>query len=447
MGRDRRVRGRRLRRPRHVWFSRALWKQRLVFWLGGAAVGLAAVLFAWLADFTHALLQVAIARFSYLPLLATPLGFAAIAAITVRFFPGSQGSGIPQAIAARSLSDRAARVTLISPRLAAGKIGLTVMGLLVGASVGREGPTVQVGAAVMHEAGRLAGGSYRGLILAGGAAGIAAAFNTPLAGIVFAIEELSRSYEQRSSGLVLTTVIVAGLVSLVLLGDYTYFGHSRAVMGAAGDWIAVPICALVGGVVGGAFSRTVVAAARGWPPPLGHLMRRQPVVYAALCGLLVAAIGVVSGGTTYGTGYAEAKGLIEGTASVPWGFGILKLAATTLSTISGIPGGIFSPSLAVGAGVGAHLAALLPGTAAEVVVLLAMTGYFAGVVQAPITSFVIVLEMTNNHAMALPLMAVAILAYGVSRLVCPKPIYHALAEQFIEAQAERTGRAGGSPPS
>jgi H+/Cl- antiporter ClcA len=218
-------------------------------------------------------------------------------------------------------------------------------------------------------------------------------------------------------------------------------------MGAAGDWIAVPICALVGGVVGGAFSRTVIAAARGWPPPLGHLMRRHPVVYAALCGLLVAAIGVVSGGTTYGTGYDEAKGLVEGTAPVPWGFGILKLAATTLSSVSGLPGGIFSPSLAVGAGVGAHLAALLPGTAAEVVVLLAMTGYFAGVVQAPITSFVIVLEMTNNHAMALPLMAVAILAYGVSRLVCPKPIYHALAEQFIEAQAERSGRAGGSPPS
>ena len=122
---------------------------------------------------------------------------------------------------------------------------------------------------------------------------------------------------------------------------------------------------------------------------------------------------------------------MEGTAAVPWDFGLLKLAATVLSTVSGMPGGIFSPSLAVGAGLGANVGPLLPGVPVDAAVLLGMTGYFAGVVQAPITAFVIVLEMTNDHAMALPLMAVALLAYGVSRLVCPHPVYHALAEGFI----------------
>ena len=112
---------------------------------------------------------------------------------------------------------------------------------------------------------------------------------------------------------------------------------------------------------------------------------------------------------------------MEGTAAVPWDYGLLKLAATVLSTVSGLPGGIFSPSLAVGAGLGANVGALLPGVPVDVAVLLGMTGYFAGVLQAPITAFVIMLEMTNDHAMALPLMAVALLAYGVSRLVCPPP--------------------------
>ena len=122
---------------------------------------------------------------------------------------------------------------------------------------------------------------------------------------------------------------------------------------------------------------------------------------------------------------------MEGTAAVPWDYGLLKLAATVLSTVSGLPGGIFSPSLAVGAGLGANVGALLPGVPVDVAVLLGMTGYFAGVVQAPITAFVIMLEMTNDHAMAVPLMAVALLAYGVSRLVCPHPVYHALAEGFV----------------
>jgi len=411
--------------------SRALWRQRVTFWLGGLAVGVAAIVFAKAADLAYSILWVGVARAPWLPLLVTPLGFAAIVLITRRFFAGSQGSGIPQAIAARRLRDEGSRRGLVSLRLAAGKVALTVLGLLVGAAVGREGPTVQVGAAVMHEAGRLAGGSYRGLILAGGAAGIAAAFNTPLAGIVFGIEELSRSFEQRTSGLVLTTVIIAGLVSLGLVGDYAYFGHSEATVRTAGGWAAVPVCGLVGGLLGGGFSRLVVRAARGWPGVAGRLTARHPVAYAGLCGLMVAVIGVVSGGTTYGTGYVEARGLVEGTAAVPWDYGLLKLAATVLSTVSGLPGGIFSPSLAVGAGLGANVGALLPGVPVDVAVLLGMTGYFAGVVQAPITAFVIMLEMTNDHAMALPLMAVALLAYGVSRLVCPHPVYHALAEGFV----------------
>src|SRR6185437_5494409 len=148
------------------------------------------------------------------PFLVTPAGFAVSAYLTRRFFPGAQGSGIPQVIAARKLDGLEARSRLVSLRLAAAKIGLLLLGLLCGASSGREGPTVQVGAATMFFLGRIEPHRQPGLLLAGSAA----AFNAPLAGIIFGIEEMSRSFEQRSSVLVLVAVIAAGLTSQALVG-------------------------------------------------------------------------------------------------------------------------------------------------------------------------------------------------------------------------------------
>jgi H+/Cl- antiporter ClcA len=151
-----------------------------------------------------------------------------------------------------------------------------------------------------------------------------------------------------------------------------------------------------------------------------------------LCGLAVAICGVVSGSTIYGTGYTEVKGALESGAPLPESFGLLKFLATALAAISGIPGGIFSPSLAVGAGLGSNVAAYFHDTPLAAIMLLGMVSYFAGVVQAPITAFVIVTEMTGEHTMVVPLMTAALIAYATSRWVCEEGIYHALAKGFIE---------------
>lgn len=409
------------------------WRSRTVFWCGGALAGLAAALFAIAADEAQALFREILKVSPYLPLGLTPLGFAVSVAVAKRFFPGSQGSGIPQAIAAREVHDEALRKRLVSLRIAFGKVLLTLLGLLCGASIGREGPTVQVGASILHAVGRISQRHYQGVILAGSAAGVAAAFNTPLAGIVFAIEEMSRSFEQRTSGLVLTTVIIAGMASMALLGNYTYFGHTAVSLVSVTHWLAVPLCGVCGGFLGGIFSQVVVMVSRVRTGPLRAFMSRYPVVFAASCGLLVALLGLASGGTIYGTGYQEAKALLDGGSGVPASFGLMKMGATILSSLSGLPGGIFAPSLAIGAGLGSNLSALLPETPVAAVVILGMVGYFAGVVQAPITSFVIVMEMTDDHAMALPLMATALIGYSVSRFMGTEPIYHALAQAFIPA--------------
>lgn len=420
------------------WISPRRWVQRLLFWGGAVAVGAAAVLFATASERAHRAFEGMLDRAWWLPLLLMPAGIALIALVSRRLFPGTQGSGIPQTIAALNLEDQRERDKLLSIRIAVGKVGLTVCGLLCGASVGREGPTVQVGAAIMHALGKV--GRFpklemdRALILAGGAAGVAAAFNTPLAGIVFAIEELSRSYEQRTNGTILAAVIFAGLTSLALLGNYTYFGTSAVTLGSdPRTWSAIAAIGVVGGLAGGLFSWMLIVASRGLPGWLGRVARARPIAFAAACGLVLAVIGLASGSTTYGTGYAETRSILQGTGEVPASFGLLKLLATLVSYLSGIPGGIFAPSLAVGAGIGANLAELITFVPAGAVVILAMAAYFSGVVQAPLTAFVILIEMTDKHEIVLPLMAVALIANGASRLVCRQPLYKALAERFVRA--------------
>ena len=131
----------------------------------------------------------------------------------------------------------------------------------------------------------------RALVLAGGAAGVAAAFNTPLAGVVFAIEELSHSFEARTSGTVFTAVIIAGITTLALMGNYTYFGQASAALDFGRGWVAVVLCGVAGGLSGGLFSAVLVRAARGLPGSIGRLLMSHPVAFAACCGLALAAIG------------------------------------------------------------------------------------------------------------------------------------------------------------
>jgi len=419
-----------LRQSKRKLFSIDAWKVRLVFWAGAFLVGGVCAAFAVLSGWADELFHENAGAHPWLPFLITPLGLAAIAWLTDNLFPGSQGSGIPQAIAALEMQGKS---TVLSIRIAIGKILLTILGLASGASIGREGPSVHVGASIMHSLGRYARFPVhymeRGLILSGGAAGIAAAFNTPLAGIVFAIEEMSKSFEQRTSGIVTTALVFSGLVSLAVLGQYHYFGTSDASMPGFNAWLAVPVCGVFGGVLGGLFTHSLLFTTRLIAP----VVKTHPYLIALGCGIAVALFGYFSDLQTSGTGYHAAKAIITGEADYDPGFPLMKMGATLVSYLSGIPGGIFAPSLATGAGVGVDLGHWLPVAPLSVMVLLGMVAYFSGVVQSPITAFVIVMEMTNNQDMLLALMATSFIAYGSSHLVCPQPLYHTLAQAFIDA--------------
>lgn len=407
----------------------SVWPRRFASAIGAVLVGLVALAFAFLADGAQHLFAGATHQNVWIAALAPPLGLAAVVALTRWLAPNTKGSGIPQVILAAREPEKGISSGLVSLRAAAAKLVLSVAALGVGASAGREGPTVQIGASLMAAVHRVFRVPFTpGVIIAGGAAGVSAAFNTPLAGVAFAIEELAAAYEQRLTVLVMAAVVIAGLVSLGLAGDYLYFG---AVHGTLALQSAVTIAVLsgaVGGVCGGLFSRLLLLASARTSGAL-KLIRQRPVAWAALCGVVVAGLGLATGGATWGTGYEAARSMVEGNAGSPW-FAPAKLAATLVTAMSGVPGGIFAPSLATGAGIGDLMANFFPGEPRGPIVLLGMIAFFVGVVRAPLTGVVIVAEMTGARGLILPLFIAAIVADAAGALLCRERLYHGLAKRM-----------------
>lgn len=365
----------------------------------------------------------------WLALAWTPLLTLAVLWWTRRFAPGAAGSGIPQVV--RALDDEAdpaEQRRLVSPAVSLHKVGLVSAGLLAGLSIGREGPTVQVGAGIMAHARRWLSPRSRidthDLMVAGAAAGIAAAFNTPLGGIVFALEQLTRRRGIVHSTLVIAAIVLAGLVAVSAFGSETYFGRLRVqslTWSLLGPGLLV---ALASGVAGGLFARLLIASARGAGDRLGLWRAQYPFRFAAACAFAVALIGLVTAGQTAGAGYAPTRALLDGQGDMPGLYTLLKFCATWLSAWTGVPAGVFAPSLAIGAGLG-HDVATLTGVGAEAaipLIALGMVGFLSASTQGPITAFIIVMEMVAGQSMVLSLMACSMVAAGVSRVISP-PLY------------------------
>ncbi len=433
MAHDFRIDIRRLRTSLLMWLSVRHWRRQTVFFGGGLAVGAAAVAMAKGGMRRNRRSTRILAWQPTAPLVITPLAYAVAAYVTMRWFNGAQGSGIPQIIAANELpSTSQTRDGMVSMRVAIGKALLLVFLLVCGASIGREGPSVQIGAAVdavrrparRHPPrGRPASRRRRG--------GRRRAFNTPLAGVVFAIEELGRRFEQRTNG----TVILDRPARRHSLGHARRKLHLfRLIAANLSGWPDI-LAVLVCGVVGGALAACSASCSSGESSTFPGCGAAGPIekmaLFAGACGLIVGVIGLATGGATFGTGYSQAKDIIQGRQPSALVFRPSKTIVTLLSSMCGIPGGLFAPSLSAGAGFGHALEPFLPMVPPETVALLGVVGYFSGVVQSPLTAFVIVMEMTGDHDMMLPLMATSLLAYAVSRMVCKYPVYHAIAHSMV----------------
>ncbi len=460
------------RTPEPIGGSDAPWKVLLVTSIAAILTGFAAWYFVLAEDWGATLLDRLRGHDTLLgyqidgPLrIILPAAFMAVMMMLIvvvqrKWFSGTEGTGIPQAIAALKIGSCKERSMMLSLRIAFGKTILLTGALLSGITVGREGPSVHVGACLMQLSSRFVRMPpwlmERGLILAGSAAGIAAAFNTPIAGVIFCFEEVGRTFDKKSVACVIRTVALACAVGVFFMGDYHFYTEANREVAlplgflSGGDWagfvaeirqwIAVPIIGIIGGFLGGWFGRFVVSASAFTGPRLV----KHPWITGGVLGLLLALVAVCSFGESYGGGYAQAKQMLvsaheTGAPEAVWYYPIAKAGASFISLVSAIPGGLFDPSLATGAGLGQVTYPLFsdfiaPGIGLPQVMMLFMAAYFAGVVQSPITVFAIMFEMTGAYGMILPLMFAAMIGAMVANRICEPSIYEALARQFLVAK-------------
>ena len=363
-------------------------------------------------------------------LLFPAAGSLGIGYLLWRFFPNARGSGVPQTKAA--LFARDGRITM---RTVLGKFFCTSVTLASGIPLGREGPSVQVGAGIGSVLGRTLGLSneqVKKLIPVGAAAAIAAAFNTPLAAVVFSLEEILGDLNAPIMGGVVLASATAWMVLRLLLGDHPLFKVPQYHLVSSAEFGVYAVLGVAGGVVSAIFAKLLLGMRARFLRLPQNTVWFQPL----LGGLVVGGMGWFVP-QVLGVGYGFVGDALNGNMAVRLMLVllVLKLIAVTTSYASGNAGGIFGPSLFLGAMLGGAVGAaahhLFPASTAlpGAYALVGMGAVFAGVVRAPMTSVLIIFEMTQDYAVIVPLMIANLVSLFVASLLQHEPIYEALAVQ------------------
>lgn len=416
-------------------------KLHLLTFLVGGLCGLAAVAFHWLLESLQNGVIYRIAgtlspwRAPLLILVPAVGGLVAGAALYF-YAPEARGSGIPQVKTAFLLEGGQ-----IPFRVIPAKMLLPAINIGTGASLGREGPTVQICAAIASFLGRvfdLSRESLRSLVPVGAAAGLAAAFNTPIAAVTFTLEEILGDTAAKPLGSIVIASVIASVVERWLLGEHALFSVPPYRLNSVSELPFYLLLGLVAGLAAVTFNVSLLRL-RAWFRDQRHVPAwATPGAGGLVLGLLgLSALLLTGSPSIFGVGYQQlATGLQGGMPlKLMLILGVFKLAATVVSYSSGSSGGIFGPSLYIGGmlggvvGIFASFALGNPATQPGAFVLVGMGAVFAGIVRAPITSIVIIFEMTNNYSIILPLMAANITSYALARHLSPMPIYDALLMQ------------------
>lgn len=398
-------------------------------------VGLLAGLFGFAFKFSIEYVHIGIHCFAsninnwwewlYLPVIGFIGG--SIAGYCVQIVPQASGSGIPEVRLALHRAGKEIQRRNIFFKFIGG-----IAGIGTGLSMGREGPTVQIGAScgtLISRMFNLKGKRQKNLVASGAGAGLAAAFNTPIAGVLFVVEELAHNFSAKF----LAPCIIASVTASVVIRHCSGNKLSYAVPVLPGDFELnqLPVYIVVGllaGLLGVVFIQSIIKSLDSFSSIKGFPKWLQVGFAGLITGIVAIHIPEVTG-----DGHAGVEMLLNGKVLlfiIPLWF-VLKLLLTSLAYGSGAPGGLFAPSLLCGAAVGLFVGSiteqLFPGIIKpEVVALVGMASFFTAVVRTPITAAVIIFEMTGNYHSILPIMFSCILADVVSSKLFPRAIYPAL---------------------
>ena len=395
----------------------------------GALTGLAVVAFILLTERMGMRLYPA-GGAPWRRLLFPVVGSLGIGYLLYRYFPNARGSGVPQTKAA--LFAREGRITL---RTVLGKFFCTSATLASGIPLGREGPSVQVGAGIASVLGRSLGlrsEQVKNLIPVGAAAAIAAAFNTPLAAVVFSLEEIVGDLHAPVMGAVVLASATAWMVLRVFLGNHPLFTVPQYQLVHPAEFAFYGVLGVAGGLVSVAFTKLLLGIRARFLRFPRKTLWFQPLAGGLLVGLMGWFVPQVMG-----VGYGYVGDALNGRMAfnLMLLLVVLKLFAVTTSYASGNAGGIFGPSLFIGAMLGGSVGTLahhlLPAYTATpgAYALVGMGAVFAGVVRAPMTSVLMIFEMTQDYAVIVPLMIANLVSLFIASRLQEEPIYEALAVQ------------------
>lgn len=420
--------------------------QAIPFWVASAITGIIAVAYAKLFDLAEHTVLLLADKAWWMLFVTCPIFFFLSWWVVKRYSPASRGSGIPQVMAAIDLSnpkDNHKVGYLLGLRVLLTKIGSSLLLVCGGGAIGREGPTIQIAGSVFKWVNDLTPATWpkvprKNMVITGAAAGLAAAFNTPLGGIVFAVEELAKNHFKFFRTPLFVAVIIAGLTAQALLGPYLYLGYPQV---SGSNWyIFFPIIVVAGICgMGGAWMSKIIIYILQWKKTFKPNKHKVLLVLSA--AFIMAAMGSFISTSALGPGKEIMNDLLFTHQKQPvWYLPIVRFIGPIVSFTSGGAGGVFAPALSTGATFGAVVANWMSFTEANanLLILSGMVGFLTGLTRSPFTSAILVLEMTDRHSVIFHLMLAGMISNLSAWTIDRKSLYDHLKKDYLQEAHTQT---------
>ena len=414
--------------------------QAIPFWIGSVITGFFAVMYAKIFAWGEKLLELIMNWHDWMIFIIAPIGFVLSWWLVKQFAPYSKGSGIPQVMAAVELANPKEHNKikhLLSIKILILKIISSVVLVIGGGAIGREGPTIQIAGSIFRKVNEYLPSWYpkiskKNMIMTGAAAGLAAAFNTPLGGIVFAVEELTKTHINYFKTALFTAVIIAGLTAQTLAGSYLYLGYPKTSDISLSVIFPVILVACISGIFASQLS-VIMLKISAWKKRLKTDVSN--IIFLVISALIIASIAYFINREILGSGKEiMERVLFTDNKHEEWYVPLLRMIGPALAFTSGGAGGIFAPALSAGASVGSVISGLIHLSPHEtnVVILAGMVAFLTGITRAPFTAAIIVLEMTDRHSLIFYLMLAGMMSSIASILVSRHSLYEELKINFLK---------------
>lgn len=409
------------------------------FWIASALAGLVAVIYAQLFNLGEEIFQYLFQHVGLWLFLISPTCFILSWYVVEKYAKFSRGSGIPQVMASLDVFSKKNLINqFLSLKIILIKIISSILHVLGGGAIGREGPTIQISAAIFHKINSILPKSWpkinnRNMIITGAAAGLAAAFNTPLGGIVFTVEELTKVHISQFRSALFIAVIIAGLTAQAILGPYLYLGYPQADSGSFLGFFYIIITAALVGIIA-SYSCKIILKLFSWKEKTLKKSWHH-MLYLGILGIIFAAIGIFIEGSIFGSGKELMNELLFAEEKFKtWYTPFIRIFGPILSFTSGTSGGIFAPALAAGASVGSAFSEILRLNAEEsnLLILIGMVSFLTGITRTPFTSAILVIEMTDLQNMIFQFMIAGVVANLASMSIDKHSFYDHLKTRYLK---------------